>query len=362
MTKKPLSLAIIAALALPGVAAADITIYGRLAMSLDYLQSDRGDRDDISDFQVASNASLLGFKGTEGLGGGLKAIWQVETALQLEEQFGNRWATRNSFLGLSGGWGTAIAGKHDTPMKIVSRKLDPFVNTALDTRAMLGISSQGANNFNLRPSNTFAYISPQFSGFTGILALVADPTDNSAAPSDNDNAAVSASITYSNGPIYAAVAYEKHKADKGPEPGGFRVGGSYKVAGFKFGAMYEKFDGDASTNNPADSDYNVNALAIDRGAFSLFGTYTFGSNTAKLEYTQTQESDLKDDKAFMIGLGLDHKFSKRTKVYVLAGLLNNKDDRSNYFIGDHGVRTDTFNTRDAGEKQKVISFGMEHRF
>ena len=64
----------------------------------------------------------------------------------------------------------------------------------------------------------------------------------------------------------------------------------------------------------------------------------------------------------MIGLGLDHKFSKRTKVYVLAGLLDNKDSRSNYFIGDHGVRDDTFNTRDPGEKQKVISFGMEHRF
>ena len=398
MNKKLLSAAIAGALAASvaaPVAQADVTIYGRMHMSLDYFDADTADgQDGISDFQVASNSSRIGFKGSEDLGGSLKAIWQVETGLNTDEKSsGSTWATRNSFLGLSGGWGTVIAGKHDTPMKILGRKLDPFGDTIGDNRAITGQAAAGykghdssgnpefgtgANNFNLRTSNTLAYISPTFlGGVTFIGALVADPTDNSSANSNNDNGAYSASLTYSNGGLYAAAAYEYHYADASdaPEPSGYRVGASYKFQnlGLKIGGMFEDFDGDSSTTkfnravregNDTIAEAQANGAGIDRKAWTAFVSWDFmGNNTIKAAYTGADDASYADDdsSAYMASVGLDHKFSKRTKLYLVGTYLSNEDDNSAYQLGA-GHNSDTFTNARVDRAQKAISLGMIHNF
>jgi predicted porin len=362
MNKKLLPLAISAALAAgvaaPGAASADVTIYGKLHMSLDYFKSKHGPSDwpydKISDVQVSSNSSRIGFKGSEELGGGLKAVWQIESGVNLNNGNGE-WSSRNSFLGLSGGWGTVIAGKHDTPMKIVSRKLDPFGDTIFDTRAIMGSGSvAGSNQFNLRTNNTVAYISPSWGGFSVIGAYVADYTDNSSRPSDNDFKAYSASATYSNGPLYAAVAYEKHKAggSNSFEPSMVRGGVSYKFGAFKLGFAAEKGNKDSSDGNQV-------LESIDRWAGNVFGTYDFGNNTIKLQYTKAGEA-VNNDKSYMWSVGFDHKFSERTKIYAVGGQLN-QDDDARYVLGG-GHNTNTFNTAPVGENQNSISVGLVHTF
>lgn len=366
MTKKILPLAIgaivAAAAAAPGVASADVTIYGKMHVSLDYFKSNGNtSTSDISDVQVSSNSSRIGFKGSEDLGGGLKAIWQVETGVNINNNQGNAWSTRNSFLGLSGGWGTVIAGKHDTPVKIISRKLDPFGDTIFDTRALMGTTANGTNRFNLRTSNTAAYISPSWSGFSVIGAYVADAADNSAAPNDNSNQAASFSATYANGPIYAAVGYEWHDDDIGGDQM-IRAGGSYKFGAFKLGGLFEK--GKSGGSSDAGGGYP----GIDRWGANAFGTYDFGNNTAKLQLTYVDSSkDLKNngntfdgDNSWMWSAGIDHKFSKRTKVYAAVGQLKQGGDNSYYLGGGHN--TNTFNTASPGEDQTAVSLGMVHTF
>ena len=367
MNKKLLPLAISAAVAAaaaaPGVASADVTIYGKMHVSLDYFKADSdSSHNDISDLQVSSNSSRIGFKGSEDLGGGLKAIWQVETGVNVNNKQDNTWSTRNSFVGLSGGWGTFIAGKHDTPVKIISRKLDPFGDTIFDTRALMGRSSDGANLFNLRTSNTVAYVSPSWSGFSVIGAYVADAVDNSSAPSDNSNGAYSASATYANGPVYAAVGYERRRSDIGGISM-FRGGASYKFGAFKLGGMVEK--GIEGNNSDAANGFP----GIDRWGGNVFGTFDFGNNTAKLQFAYVDsakalKNDLGDkisgDNSWLWSAGIDHKFSKRTKVYAAVGQLKQGSNNS-YFLGG-GHNTNTFNTRSPGEDQTAVSLGMVHTF
>jgi len=368
MNKKLLPIAISAALAAgvaaPGVASADVTIYGKMHVSLDFFKSQVNNGDNIGDIQVSSNSSRIGFKGSEDLGGGLKAIWQVESGVNVNNQQGNTWSTRNSFVGLSGGWGTFIAGKHDTPVKIISRKLDPFGDTIFDTRAIMGTTATGANRFNLRTSNTVAYISPSWGGFSVIGAFVADAGDNSSVHSDNDNKAFSGSATYSNGPLYAALGYEWHDDNIGGDKL-FRAGASYKFGAFKLGGMVEK--GKAGGKGDPGNGFQ----SIDRWAGNVFGTFDFGNNTLKLQVAGAESADIVDnvggivsgfdgDDTWMWSVGLDHKFSKRTKVYGAVGSLVQGSNNGYYLGGGHN--TNTFVGNQTGKNQNAISLGMVHTF
>jgi predicted porin len=207
-----------------------------------------------------------------------------------------------------------------------------------------------------------AYISPSWSGFSVIGAYVADAADNSGLPSDNDNQAFSGSATYSNGPLYAALGYEWHDDDIGGDKM-FRGGASYKFGAFKLGGMVEK--GKAGNND----DFGAGFQSIDRWGGNAFGTYDFGNNTVKLQFSYVGDSDyVKDlenlnsdsDKTFMWSLGLDHKFSKRTKVYGAVGQLV-QGDGMGYILGG-GHNTNTFNTRQPGKNQNAVSIGMVHTF
>jgi predicted porin len=132
--KKILAVAIATAFAAPAFAAtSNVDVYGKLHMSVNWYNDQPSD---INDIGISSNASRFGLKGSEDLGRGLKGIWQIESGVNLDEQTGTL-ANRNSFVGLSGGWGTALLGNHDTPLKLVGRKVDLFGDTIADSRNVM---------------------------------------------------------------------------------------------------------------------------------------------------------------------------------------------------------------------------------
>src|SRR5512143_4270427 len=119
MKKSLIALAVASAVSAPAFAAtSNVDIYGKLHLSVNFLNDQCDNKaqcigvntpanvaaDGMNNVSISSNASRIGFKGTEDLGGGLAAIWQVETGFNADGQTSGgssgAWATRNTFVGL----------------------------------------------------------------------------------------------------------------------------------------------------------------------------------------------------------------------------------------------------------------------
>ena len=293
--KKILALAIASAFAAPAFAAtSNVDIYGKLSLSVNVLDDQQvGD----SDLQITNNSSRIGFKGAEDLGGGLSAIWQVESGLNMDEGSGT-WASRNSFIGLKGGFGTVLAGKHDTPLKLVGRTVDMFGDGFADSRNVMGGGSDA------RANNVVVYLSPNFSGFNLAAAYSTDPFFGGNFPDADDASVYNLSATYANGPLYLGLAY-------GDGDGHEEVGlGSHlrAAAGFTFGnfkvvGQYDSLEDD--TNGLGDYD-----------AWMLGGSFTMGAMVFKANY-MTGEFDTFTAEPQQWTVGMDYNLSKRTTIYGL---------------------------------------------
>ncbi|TPW10257.1 MAG: porin Gram-negative type, partial [Halothiobacillaceae bacterium] len=253
MNKRLIAIAVAGALALPAAATAGVEIYGKARMSLDFVSNDdptlvdgegSAKENEDSAMSVTSNASRLGFKGSEDLGGGLSAIWQIENSVDMDN--GGIENDRNTFLGLTGDWGTALAGRHDTPYKMSTGKLDIFVDTRADYNGAKtdvetdgGVEAlSGPMRLDVRSDNAIAYVSPDMSGFSFAAAYVTDyKNDDLPQVKDKDNSAVSVMGAYNNGPFFVTLAYEslselgfeKTSASKPDDIEGTKLGASYTL-------------------------------------------------------------------------------------------------------------------------------------
>ena len=318
--KKVLSLAVAAALAAPMAVMADATIYGKVRLSLDNV-----DDGDDSQVEIASQTSRLGVKGSEDLGNGLKAVYKLEFGVDIagaqtsqdfenpnitsREEFGaaQPFSARNAYVGLAGDFGTALIGRHDTPLKMSTGKLDYFADTSADFN--LGYMGSFSDR---RADGVIAYISPNWSGFTVAGAII--PGENADANGLAD--AYSLAGMYSNAGIYLSAAYEA--ADKDTDlliqndgtvgdHTQWRVGGGYDAGDWKVGAVYEN----EAIENEAGGD---DLLDVTRWAIS--GAVKLGMGMVKATY-QDADDDPSTANVTSWALGYDYNMSKRTQVYAL---------------------------------------------
>ncbi|MDP2827681.1 MAG: porin [Sulfuricellaceae bacterium] len=343
MNKKLLALAIAAALA-PAAALADggnVKITGSMHVSLDSL-----DTGTTSNTNVSSNSSWIKFSGDESLGNGLKAIWQVDTTVALDDVSSTAFADRNSFAGLSGGFGTVIMGKHDTPMKLTGRSVDLFGDQIGDSRNII-MGTNTTNMFDLRPQNVVAYVSPDFSGFSGIAAYVTN-LDNNAA-TDASITAYSLSAKYASGPLMLGAAYESHDLVT-TDRDSYRLVAGYTFGDFKVVGLYQ-------------SQRDIVAVGTnleDQDVWGLGGAYKMGAYTIKAQYYQADDVDNKSDTGTnMFALGVDYALSKRTTAYVAYAQTDN-DAAATYsaFGGGHLDNPGVV----VGDTGRGYSLGMIHKF
>jgi predicted porin len=351
MNKKLITLAVAAALVAPAAAMADATIYGKLNMSIDYFDIDNGLEgwaiNKGPEGEGASRANRLGVKGSEDLGNGLKAIYQIEFGIEMADSDGapvngdrGRISYRNTFVGFAGGWGTFLVGRHDTPLKISTGKLDLFSDTMADYNGTIGFQD-------LRVDNAIAYISPSFAGFQ---IAAASHVGGGASVSginnlDSDSLAEAYSIAaiYKNGPFYGAAAYEVLTDDligfpddvDGDDFDKWRVGlGLLDWNGFTLAGVYENQDPGGDLD--------------DRDLWQISAGYAFGNNMIKANYGQNDGDDL-DIENWTIGF--DHNFSKRTTAYLL------------YTDTDRDLDGDLFeDDDDDGLDWSGFSIGVIHNF
>ncbi len=357
MKKSLIALAVASAVSAPAFAAtSNVDIYGKLHVSVSSFDADTAGVD--TNTGVSSNASRIGFKGSEDLGGGLAAIWQYETTVNMDGQNsgnGGFGSMRNSFVGVKGGFGTVFAGIHDTPMKLLGRMVDNFGDTLADSRGILGATSlNGTNIFDPRTNNTIAYVSPDFSGLTVAGAYVTDLNETDNAIDNNDTDAYSVNGVYKNGPLLLGAAYEKQNVSATTDRSMWRLAAGYKFGNAKLGALYQSSKSDVLTE--------------ERKGWGVFADYAMGAVTLKANYLKAGDSEsVAEDSGKQFTLGADYALSKRTTVYALYAKVTN-DTAAVYGLGTGVGSTDrvsgggTGTGITGGADPSVFSVGMMHSF
>lgn len=306
--KKLLTIAIAAAVAAPMAVSAETTLYGRVDTAL--INTDRDDASgDVWD--VVSNSSRIGLKGSEDLGNGLKAIFQYEFGANTSEGGGYAGGSsslnnRLGYVGLTGGFGTVAIGRQWTPYYGSVDKTD-IMNLNPSTGGIGGTSvDAGSNSYYLglsRTGNAVAYVSPDFNGFSGKLALVMDDGRGVLTPDASDGVdAYNLSLDYNNGPLSVGFSYLDFDNGTGGQDR-WGLAGKYNFGNFAIGAQYEDLD-DAPGMPHTGGD-----------SFGLSGQAFFGNNTLYAVYGE-KDLDFMPTSLATWGIGVQHNFSKATRIYA----------------------------------------------
>ena len=371
--QKKLIVAALAAATFSAPALADtgnVSIYGKADLSFDVIDTGSSALGvaGASKNNVSSNVSKLGFKGAEGLSDGLSAIWQIEQQINIDNT-GGTFATRNSFLGLkSDSMGTVLLGRHDTPYKLATRKLDVFADSIADNRALLGgvtspTTVDSANTaFDGRPTNTILYTTPKLSGFTGMIAY-ANMSETNTTAAQAKASLMSLAAIYDAAPFFGSLGYEEHKLDTvraGGKESAWKLGMGYTMDAFTLGFAYENTSDNLCTAVVAGGCAAVGADRFGHNAYYLSGNYKMGMNAVKLAYGRAgQLASNANTGANQFSLGYDHGLSKRTKLYAIYSRISNKT-ASDYGFSQSTSAASTVNG--IGSSPSVVSLGIKHTF
>ena len=262
----------------------DGKVYGKINANFQNTDTSAGDA-----WELSSNASRLGFKGKTNLSEHLDAIYQVEYEIFVDDgdKSGRTVTQRNTYLGFSGGFGSIMAGKHDTPFKLAQGKIDLFNDLYGDIKNLV----HGEN----RIDNVVMYVSPEMSGFSGNLAFA--PGENAGVSGEDGPAdAISGSLGYKSGDLSVRLAFDSDVGGKDST----RLAAAYKLDNVKLGLLWQETENSDGTGSSEDG-------VVASAAFG------FGANTIKVQYGA---SDMKVMGGKQASVGVDHKLSKNAKLYA----------------------------------------------
>lgn len=377
MKKKLLALAVAGAFVAPVAMAdtANVTIYGAANVAFDMVDNGNSVAAGVTTNgtrvnKVSSNASHIGFKGSEDLGGGTSAVWQIESLIGVDTGAGTLAGGRNTFAGLKGdSWGTVVLGNNDSPYKSSTRRLDMFKDTIADNRTLMGgITGKSVANFGFDSRNTdsVTYTSPNMSGMTLGLQYGVAAQETTTLSASQKGSMWSVAGGYDVAPIYVSLAYENHTslvagAGTQPKEHAYRLGAAYKLDQFEANFIYER----TSETTAANTDL------MGHNAYYLAGKFNIsGSDAVKLAYTRAGELNAAgvaatqaNTGANQLSIGYDHSMSKRTTVYALYTKLNNKSAMG-YNLGIAAASTGLSAPAGAGldADPSAFSIGMKHTF
>lgn len=317
----PVALAAATLLASTGVMAqSTVSVYGLLDLSAGQFQVAGGQkikRLDSGNF----GTSYIGFKGSEDLGGGLKANFTLDSFLLVDAGTAGRvnnvdgfWG-RNANVGLSGGFGSLRLGRMGPPLFVSSLLFNSFGDSFGYSptirqyyNAPYGTPLVGDSGWN----NSIGYSTPRFGGLTANVQVTAG---EGAATSRGPN--WGANLVYFGGPVGLTFAWQKVQSQGtlgraiSAFPGfssqtAYQLGGSFNAGFARFFAQYGTIDTTANTGVKVKNLHLSASVPVGpSGAFLA----AYGSSSIKTAGAAVKpESD-------MLTLGYTHKLSKRTELY-----------------------------------------------
>jgi len=392
MNKSLIALAVLGAIAGAAQAQSSVTIYGIVDTGIVYtskVSTGPAQGQDGSKFSVNSGViqgSRLGFKGVEDLGGGLKALFQLEAgfsndtgALQSDKSTSTLFR-RKSVVGLGGNFGSVLLGRQTDILDDVSQW-----TSVQDFGSVTG--SVGHNLDRLegtRTNNSIRYNTPNLSGFTGSLIYGFGET----AGRTSSGQSFGLGGQYVNGPLALFAAYYQSKLGTTPSdvslvnsapvaafagnPGDtalktFSVGASYQAGPARLYGNWSRVKQPlATSSNPSDLPIEFGPGTLTVGGFdnSKSDIFELGVNyavTAPLHLLASVQynkltfayADTPNGKLTQINLGADYFLSKRTDLYAFVSHLRAKDAVNPGVFGD---------SLDEPGNQTAVAVGIRHKF
>jgi len=280
------SLIALAVLAASGAAFAQSTvnIYGIVDVGL---VKDKGQSAKLMSGPVSG--SRLGFKGTEDLGGGLKATFALEQGIDAVAGTGGAF-NRESTVGLAGNFGAVRIGRMFTAYDDVNGATDPVFDSALSPFNVFK-----STGYTPAPNQGIHYATPNFNGFSGALSYSMNQTTNVSSHVTAFN------VQYAAGPVYVALGYQD-EAKLASASKFTRLNGSYDFGAAKLLAAYGHVKNDAT--GFVTNEYTIGVDVPVASNIVLSAGY--GSSKADNEGARSNG----------FSLGAAYLLSKRTTVYA----------------------------------------------
>lgn len=338
-----------------------VQVYGRLNVSLEHVEAKRDPvRGDFSANRESNNRSVLGFRGSEDLGGGLKTVFQIEGTLAPDTGVGAI-AQRDTRIGLEGRLGTLFGGHWVTAYNGATSGLDPFYPTTAGYMSIIanGSASSADNvsdtaSFDRRQANSVHYWTPQWNG----LQLRISQGLNEEKPASGARPSLtSAAAIYDRGPWYAVLAAERHHEYQGP---GRNDLGEKAALAYQFGATRLAMLAERLRYATATGD-------LQRNAFYVSATHQFGRHALRLGVARAGDASGSsksrigfvrsghDTGAIHATLGWDYTLSRRSGVYAYYTHLHN-DANGVYDFAINSLGTG------AGTTLQGAVLGLRHNF
>ena len=332
MKKSLIALAVMAASG-AAMAQSSVTLWGIVDLSYRSVSQNGTTLATMAQDGIAS--SRLGFRGTEDLGGGMKASFWLEGALQPD--VGTSAALqfqRRSTMSLEGGFGELRLGRDYTPSFWNHTVYDPFgtngVGSSLNTFTALG---SGASTL-VRANNSIGYFTPTMGGLQAqVMMSVKESKDANTA-----NEYTGIRVTYNAGPLSAAVATASE--------GSTSAAASYKRTNvgvaYNMGVARPMFQ------------YTTAKFGANKVNHYLVGAVVpMGATNIKASYVRSNYTGAND--ANQLAIGADYNLSKRTAVYATYARISN-DGAATYSVpGGVGAAA-------AGGSSRGFEVGMRHSF
>lgn len=375
--------------------AADVQIYGIVDTGVGYNHVDvdgLGDKQDIDKFEMKSgqaSGSRFGFKGTEDLGNGLTVGFILEDGILSDTGVDDKvMFNRESSLFIEGGFGKFAMGRIGSLNNGQSSWAKVGMINAFGTSDWGGYSAQVGSIMATAGQwdNMIAYQTPDFAGFKVYaqysMGNQVDGTDgtNKAAKYGDENESTSdryyaLGVTYNNGPLAGYFAIDSKNYASVKTDGGNKVfedvddsltvtlGGSYdfEVVKVYLGAQYFDEVALSGFSGPLNAVDDAPAFGMVKGyGLSLTGDAPLagGKLMFGVGYTDAEQSDSAEDKGYkydftryVVSVGYDYPFSKRTDVYAMASYMQDSfEDKA------------TANGVDADPSAYTLYVGLRHRF
>jgi predicted porin len=336
MQGKLLAAALCAALPLAASAQSSVTVYGVADAAI--AREDTGVAGGSRNVLASGNqtTSRFGFKGVEDIGGGLKAMFNLEAGAQLDTGLGDSALFgRRAVVGLEGAFGSVTLGREYSPIADVAGATD------INGQGFYGtnLNSFNAGRLTRRLSNSVNYKSPSLSGFKLGAAYSAGEQTTGASQT-----LMGVSASYTMGNLFLGAGYHTIERQLTGDDKEMILGAAYKMGAVELRGNYMEAD-PVGNNNQYEQ--------INAGA-----SYTFGANKV---FGNFQRSELENGaRGNGFSFAYSYTLSKRTNVYAAYAKISN-NNLALFGINSAGSSA-TPPAGAFGADPKAFTLGMRHAF